>query len=66
MQLWSTSCDRQNLHNPSLPPPPQHPDLVRLQVPESFIRERMNSIDIGRGVDIPYMEEALAVILGER
>eukprot|EP00752_Nemacystus_decipiens_P010014 g8928.t1 len=25
----------------------------------------MNSIDIGRGVDIPYMEEALAVILGE-
>lgn len=49
------------------PRPPPISRLVRLQqVPESFIRERMNSIDIGRGVDIPYMEEALAVILGER
>jgi len=37
-----------------------------LQIPETFIRERMNLIDIGRGVDIPYMEEATAVILGER
>lgn len=40
--------------------------LVAPQVPESFIRESMNSIDIGRGVDIPYRQEALGVILGER
>ncbi|CAN0570434.1 unnamed protein product [Ectocarpus sp. 12 AP-2014] len=36
------------------------------EVPLSFIRESMNSIDIGRGVDIPYRQEALGVILGER
>ncbi|CAM9702508.1 unnamed protein product [Ectocarpus sp. 4 AP-2014] len=36
------------------------------EVPLSFIRESMNSIDIERGVDIPYRQEALGVILGER
>lgn len=36
------------------------------QVPESFIRENMNLIDIGRGVEIPYFKEALGVLLGER
>ncbi|CAM9315448.1 unnamed protein product [Scytosiphon promiscuus] len=36
------------------------------EVPESFIRESMNRIDIGRGVDIAYQQEALGVILGER
>lgn len=36
------------------------------EVPESFIRESMNLIDIGRGVEIPYYKEALAVLLGER
>eukprot|EP00904_Undaria_pinnatifida_P006635 jgi/Undpi1/3100/HiC_scaffold_15.g06474.m1 len=36
------------------------------EVPESFIRENMNLIDIGRGVEIPYFKEALGVLLGER
>lgn len=35
------------------------------QVPESFIRESMNLIDIGRGAEIPYYKEALGVLLGE-
>lgn len=35
------------------------------EVPESFIRESMNLIDIGRGVEIPNIKEALGVLLGE-
>lgn len=37
-----------------------------LQVPENFIRESMNLIDIGQGVEIPCYKEALRVLLGER
>lgn len=49
-----------------LPLPPMPFPRDGIQVPESFIRESMNRIDIGRGVDIPYQQEALGVILGER
>ncbi|CAM9500247.1 unnamed protein product [Choristocarpus tenellus] len=36
------------------------------EVPVEFIRESLNLIDIGRGVNIPYYQSALSLLLGER